>query len=110
MEEKKQLFMPMNIFRKVAKMGENENLTFFRKSANKTPIAFTTMGTVFCSQNYSEKKDTFIMVHQGGNHKGVDKSHLLGSLWAVNSDLKLVIPSEHLKVEKPKATKEPKNP
>ena len=100
--ENKQLFMPMNIFRKLAGMGENENLAFYSKSANKTPIAFTTMGTVYCSQNYSEKKPTFIMVHQGGNHKGVDKTHLRGSLWAVNSDLKLVVPSEHQKVEKPK--------
>ena len=97
--ENKQLFMPMNIFRKLAGMGENEKLMFFSKG--KTPIAFTTMGTVYCSQTYSEKKDTFIMVHQGGNHKGVDKTHLRGSLWAVNSDLKLVIPSEHLKAEKP---------
>lgn len=98
--EDKQLFMPMNIFRKIAGMGENENLMFFSKG--KTPIAFTTRGTVYCSQNYSEKKDTFIMVHQGGNHNGVDKTHLRGSLWAVNSDLKLVVPSEHQKVEKPK--------
>ena len=99
--EDQPLFMPLNIFRKIAGMGENENLAFYRKSATKTPIAFTTRGTVFSSQNYSEKKDTFIMVHQGGNHNGVDKTHLRGSLWAVNSDLKLVIPSEHLKAEKP---------
>lgn len=107
MSEMKQMFMPMNIFRKLAGMGENENLMFFRKNAEKRPIAFTQLGTVYCSQNYSEKKDTFIMVHQGGTHQGVDKSHLRGTMWAVNSDLKLVIPSEceFTKVEKPSRKK-----
>jgi len=99
MEEKKQMFMPMNIFRKIAKMGAEENLTFF--SRGKRPIAFTELGTVYASQNYSEKKDTFIMIHQGGTHNGVDKSELRGSMWAVNSDMKLVIPSEWSKAEKP---------
>lgn len=106
MSEKKQMFMPMNIFRKLAGMGENENLMFFSKG--KRPIAFTELGTIYCSQNYSEKKDTFIMVHQGGTHNGVDKSHLRGTMWAVNSDLKLVVPSEFTKVEKPKRGSQPK--
>lgn len=100
-KENQKLFMPMNIFRKIAGMGKDENLEFWRKSENKRPIAFTERGTVYCSQNYSEKKQTFIMVHQGGTHNGVDKTHLRGTLWAVNSDLQLVVPSDHVKVEKP---------
>lgn len=98
-DEKKQLFMTMNIFRKIAKMGAEENLTFFSKG--KTPIAFTEAGTVYASQNYSELKDTFIMVHQGGTYLGVDKTELRGSLWAVNSDMKIVEPSKWKKAEKP---------
>jgi hypothetical protein len=97
--ENKSLFMPMNIFRKVAKMGADENLQFFSKG--KRPIAFTELGIVYASANYTEKGETFIMIHQGGTHNGMDKSELKGSLWAVNSDLKLVVPSEFRKAEKP---------
>lgn len=99
-KENKPLFMPMEIFRKVAEMGKDENLSFF--SQGKTPIAFTSLGTVYMSKNYTEKRATFIMLHKGGTHQGVDKSHLKDTMWAVNSDLKLVVPSEWQKAEKPK--------
>lgn len=104
MEQEKPMFMPMSIFREIAGMGKDSNLSFFSKG-EKTPIAFTTIGTVYMSQKYSEKEDTFIMIHQGGTHNGVDKSHLRGTMWAVNSDLKVVVPSEWKKAEKPSRKK-----